>query len=406
MWPRWSRDLRAASRAVRRGAAAPPLPMNPGFVLTAALSLALAWTAAAPAAARERGATAARAGLDVVSSEGETTRVVREVTITRDGIRVESGDRVVVHSDRDRPQVTIRIDGEDTTRHIVITDRHRSGEVVNMFQNVDIPPDRVVNGEVVAIFGNVRVRGTVEGDVVAVMGSVDLGDSARIGGDVVAVGGMVHAPASAEIQGESVSIPLFGQPRWAPWLPLAAGLISLGLFVILGAVVALLFPERLGRVAAMGSRRTFLSLVVGAATFPLLPILVVLLVITVIGIPVALLLLLLYPVAALVGYLAACALIGARFRGRPVTEPPLLPSVLVGVAFVGIFFLAAGALTSLPGGGVTHLIGLILLGVGTIIGSVSVLLGLGALFLSRLGEPERGARDAAGTGSAGVPPMA
>jgi len=76
---------------------------------------------------------------------------------------------------------------------------------------------------VVAIFGNVRVLGAVEGDVVAVMGSVDLGDSARVGGDVVAIGGMVHAPPTAEIQGESVSIPFLGQPRWASWLPMAAG---------------------------------------------------------------------------------------------------------------------------------------------------------------------------------------
>ena len=400
MWARWSPDPPAAARAAQLRDPAPVFWMSLGLALTALLSLALAW-AAAPAGAEERRARTTRARIDVVSTEGDTVPIVREVTITRDGIRVQSGDRVVVREGRDRPKVMIHIDGEDTTQHIVIEDRHRSGEIVNMFQNVDVPPDRVVNGEVVALFGNVRVRGVVEGDVVAVMGSVELGDSARIGGDVVAIGGLVQAPPTAEIQGESVSIPFLGQPRWAPWLPLAAGAISLGLFVILGAIVAVLFPERIARVAATASRRTFLSLVLGAATFPLLPILVVLLVITVIGIPVAVLLLFLYPVAALVGYIAACALIGARFRGRPVTEPPLLPSVLLGVAFVGLFFLVAGALTSLPGGGVPHLIGLVLLGVGTVIGSVSVLLGLGALFLSRLGEPERGAAAvAAGTGAA------
>ncbi len=403
MWVRWSPDPPAAARATLRRDLTPLFWMSLGLALTAALSLVLAWAAAAPARADERRAASGRARLDVVSAAGDTIPIVREVTITRDGIRVQSGDQVVVRGGRNQPKVTIRIDGEDTTRHIVIEDRHRSGEIVNMFQNVDVPPGRVVNGEVVAVFGNVRVRGAVEGDVVAVMGSVDLGDSARVGGDVVAVGGMVHASPSAEIQGESVSIPFLGHPRWAPWLPLAAGAISLVLFLVLGAIVAVLFPERLGRVAATVSRRTFLSLLLGAATFPVLPILVVLLVITVIGIPVALLLLFLYPVAALVGYIAACALIGARFRGRPVTEPPLLPSVLLGVAFVGVFFLAAGALTSLPGGGLAHVIGLVLLGIGTVIGSVSVLLGLGALFLSRLGEAERGAPAAGGMTGAGGP---
>jgi hypothetical protein len=48
-------------------------------------------------------------------------------------------------------------------------------------------------------------------------------------------------------------------------------------------------------------------------------------------------------------------------------------------------------------------IGLVLLGIGTVIGSVSVLLGLGALFLSRLGEAERGAPAAGGMTGAGGP---
>lgn len=404
MWARWSPDPPAVARATLRRDPAPLFWLSLGLALTVLLSLALAG-AAVPADAAERHVKTTRARIDVVSTEGDTVPIVREVSISRDGIRIQSGDRVVVREDRDHPRVTIHIDGADTTRRIVIDDRHRSGEVVNMFQNVDVPRDRVVNGEVVAIFGNVRVRGAVEGDVVAVMGSVELDDSARVGGDVVAVGGLVRAAPSAEVQGESVSIPIFGHPRWAPWLPLAAGLISLALFLVLGAIVAALFPERVARVAMTASRRTFLSLVLGAATFPLLPILVVLLVITVIGIPVAILVLFLYPIAALVGYIASCALIGARFRSRPVTEPPLLPSVLVGVAFVGIFFLAAGALTSLPGGGLAHLVGLILLGVGTVIGSVSVLLGLGALFLSRLGEAER-IQQMAGTGAPGGYPPA
>jgi hypothetical protein len=180
---------------------------------------------------------------------------------------------------------------------------------------------------------------------------------------------------------------------------------SLVLFLGLGALVAVLFPERLGRVSATVSRRTLLSLVLGVLSLPLLPILAVLLCITVIGIPVAVLLLLLYPVAAFVGYVASSALIGARLRGRGVTEQPIWPSTLLGILFVGLFFLLAGVLSTVQmDGGVLRVMGFVLMGVGLVIGSVSVLLGLGALFLSRLGEPERLAPGTGGMGNVGGAP--
>jgi hypothetical protein len=328
-----------------------------------------------------------------VSQKGDTIPIVREVTITREGIRIQRTGEIIERRIRDRVRrrLDITFDSDDSTRHEIIDEGQRSGEIVSFFQNVHVPKGRTVDGEVVAICGNVRIEGRVESDVVAVCGSVDLADSAHVGGDVVAVGGVVRGATSSEVQGETLSLPVCGSPHWAPWLAAVAGGISLVLFLILGAMVALLFPERLGRVAATVSRRTFLSLVVGVLSIPLLPIVFLLLCITVIGIPVALLLLFLYPVAAFVGYVASCALLGARFLGRPVTQPPIWTAALLGLAFVGFFFLASAGFGTAPGHlGVLHVVSWVLLGVGAVIGSVSVLLGLGALFLSRIGEPERG----------------
>ena len=57
-----------------------------------------------------------------------------------------------------------------------------------------------MTGQVVAVFGSVRVNGKVGDQVVAVMGSVLLGPEAVVGGDVVSVGGRVHREGGAEVR--------------------------------------------------------------------------------------------------------------------------------------------------------------------------------------------------------------
>lgn len=89
---------------------------------------------------------------------------------------------------------------EEAAREVVaiignaIVDGSVDGEVVA------IMGDSTVNGdarEVVAVMGNVTVNGHVRGDVVAVMGGVQLGPRARVDGEVVSIGGGVdRAPGS------------------------------------------------------------------------------------------------------------------------------------------------------------------------------------------------------------------
>jgi hypothetical protein len=104
---------------------------------------------------------------------------------------------------------------------------------------------------------------------------------------------------------------------------------------------------------------------------------------------VALLLVLLFPVGVFVGYVASCALMGARIARQDVASTPVWRTVVLGLVFVGLFFVIGGILTNLTSGGFLRVLGFSFMGLGLLIGSVSALLGLGALFLSRLGEPER-----------------
>ncbi len=90
--------------------------------------------------------------------------------------------------------------GGEAAREVVaiigntIVDGSVDGEVVA------IMGDSTLNGdarEVVAVMGNVTVNGHVRGDVVAVMGGVQLGPRARVDGEVVSIGGGVdRAPGS------------------------------------------------------------------------------------------------------------------------------------------------------------------------------------------------------------------
>jgi len=324
---------------------------------------------------------------------------VTGVTINGEGIRIQGGTHTI-HVPRD-PNVDINIDLDDSTLRSRGYGRHGSGDIVQMFQDVRVPKEMVVDGDVVSIFGSVTVDGRVAGQVVAVFGNVWAGDSSHIGGDVVTVGGTLHASPTAEIGGQSVSAPIFGPPRVARWLPGAAMIASVFFFALLGALLALLFPERLVRVANTISRRTFLSFLLGLLAFPALPVLLVVLCITVVGIPVAVLLLVLFPVAMFVGYVASCALMGARLSGGDITRFPVWRSAILGLVFVGIFFVLGGILTNISGGGFVRVLGFSFMALGLLIGSISSLLGLGALVLSRLGEPERGITP---TGAPAPPP--
>src|SRR5262249_18522581 len=61
--------------------------------------------------------------------------------------------------------------------------------IVRLGTDIEIDSTEVVDDAVVALFGNITVRGRVGGDVVAVLGSVRLEPGSVVDGDAVAIGG-------------------------------------------------------------------------------------------------------------------------------------------------------------------------------------------------------------------------
>ncbi|HEX9972642.1 MAG TPA: DUF5686 family protein [bacterium] len=89
-------------------------------------------------------------------------------------------------------------------------DREKNTDIVRFLGNVVIEPDEFIRGDVVTLRGTVKVQGEVDGDVVAVFGSVELDSTAFVEGDVVSVGGKIYRDKGAVVKGDLVQTTITG----------------------------------------------------------------------------------------------------------------------------------------------------------------------------------------------------
>ena len=108
--------------------------------------------------------------------------------------------------------------------------------------------------------------------------------------------------------------------------------------------------------------------------------LALLLLVTVIGIPLALLLPLLYALAAFVGYVASAYLLGCKLLRLPLdAKGPMFAPIAAGTGFVTLFYLLGVPLIAFEGG--FRMFGFTLLALWIVVGKVCWMLGFGALLL-------------------------
>jgi hypothetical protein len=293
--------------------------------------------------------------------------------------------------------VTVETEAGEDTADVHIRVRHPAGgmivvdegvgDMVRVFDDAYVGPDEHVEGDVVAVFGSVEVHGKVDGNVVSVMGSVVLGPQAEVGQDLVSVGGAIERADSAVVQGQTVSVgfmPMFGMPA----LPMMITFVFAGWLVaiFMGWLFSTLLPTRFMRVAATASRRAGASFLVGLISMPAAMVAMVLLLVTVIGIPLALLLPLIHGLIAFGGQLAAIYLLGLRITGRRFGSHPILP-IVAGATLVAGFFVVSAMLFTVPG--LARPAGLFFSLLGTLLLAGLTAIGCGAFILSRLGSQPR-----------------
>jgi len=281
------------------------------------------------------------------------------------------------------------------------------GDLVSMGGAVDV--SGVVKGDVVSMGGPVAVSGRVAGDISNIGGKVELSGSGQVDGDISALGGTVIKSEKAIHKGEThnfnvralrSALPrVLRAIRYAegsdghgpePGLlgGLIGGLIGAGLVVLFsmlatGIILLLLapvfFPKNVETAAAAIAGDIWRMAGVGALMLiGFIPGLL-LMIVSVLGIPLAPFALMLYAAAAVLGLSAFSVVLQHRFfEGIQKAGPVgLVGKVAAGYAIMtGLLFF--GKLLPLIGG-ILFLIGFILMAFGAMIG-------LGAVWMTRMGS--------------------
>jgi hypothetical protein len=214
------------------------------------------------------------------------------------------------------------------------TSDHEEDAIVVVSGDVDVPQGKTANG-VFVISGDVRIAGRVDGDVVLVSGDAVI--NGRIDGDLITIGGQARLLPRAFVEGDV---------RYGDERPIVAGravvrgdvtkkngLDSLDLFPFLGALIfligtfvstavfgallLLIAPRAADAIEARSHERIGPMIAIGIAIAIALPVAAVAAGATIVGLPLAFVILLaLLPLGA-VAYCASAWVLGRRMVKAP-----------------------------------------------------------------------------------------
>ncbi len=207
------------------------------------------------------------------------------------------------------------------------------GEDINQGQYLSM-------NDLLAINGDVNVKGQVANDVVAVLGDVHLFPTARVGGDVIVIGGKLTKDEGAVVSGDTVQRGLEGAFAMSeiPSVPTGSvnmltvnALMFLGLLG-LGILFAALMTRQVGTISSYIEKSWWKSLLWGILGGLLIMPIAGILAVTIIGIPLILVEAVLISLALALGLVAVSQLIGKKVT-RALRRPgqPMMLEVVVGI---------------------------------------------------------------------------
>ena len=295
--------------------------------------------------------------------------------------------------------------------HVRKGERVREVSVVGASARIDGAVDRDV-----VVFGeDIDINGTVGGDVTAVFGDVRLGPDAVVEGNASSIGGEVTSKRGATVEGEISDMPFGGNldlddvfdtaSEALPWaerrsrplrriLALGWAVLQFGFLFLLCALVVLLVPRQVDRVARLIREETIWSTILGLgaeiAFLPVFVMVILILTITLIGIfllPVLLPFLVLgFVLAAFFGFVAFALTLGRLFSER-------LSQVQGGsvwLLFWGLVLLSSpalfGQLLDVFGFGPFFFVSVLFKAIGAVFVFVAFTVGLGAVLLALVGR--------------------
>jgi hypothetical protein len=371
---------------------------------------------------------AAPAGVIFVSPSADTARAERPakpekpkspvkpvtITITDDGINVDGKGTMKIEVDAEKldelstkinRDLLEKLEGLPESLEAFLGDEYdakrfyhiKGSDVVRFGSDVVIDMNELVNGNVVAIASDIRVEGKVTGDVMAVLGSVELGSDAIVNGEVVSIFGSIEREDGSVIRGETAVIG--GSYRRHGGITLPFTVFGGGLFGGVGKVLSLIIgillmlillffiPRRMRCAADYTTASLLKSFGLGLLLFfggiILVVILAIILAITIVGIPVAVLLVFSFAALLFIGYLVSALALGSFVTRRcGVESDSLYLQAIVGLFLLSILGIVAAFMTMSPIFGPARVM---IRAIGGIIQFVAVVAGAGAFILSRAG---------------------
>lgn len=223
-----------------------------------------------------------------------------------------------------------------------------------------------VDGDVNVAGGRVNLNGPISGDATVRAGELIVGPDARIAGRLryQAKEGATIDPA-ARIGGPVEVLSENWSHGWMGYRVGSPGTGWLGVLIV-GIILILAWPKLGGQVLAQWRERTGAALGWGALGLFATPVVMVLCAITIIGLPLAVVLLLAYLLALLVGYVSGLVALGQWALAR--FAPTHAAAVAWQILALALAVVVIGILRRIPG-------------VGVLVWPIVVMIGLGALFL-------------------------
>jgi|GEM_PF-1648483 hypothetical protein len=226
-------------------------------------------------------------------------------------------------------------------------------QITRWGENIIVDRDTRVNSDIQVVRANVTVKGVVNGDVTTVGGDIYVTSTGVINGNAVAVGGKIKKDEGARITGAimQLKLPLMNVNRGSSSYRLALGILLL--IVLLGLLFAWLMvalvPVPMNRIAQELSKKPFKSFLFGYIFYIGLPIAWLLLLITILGIPIALLVIpLAFPLVVVQAYASINIAVGQRLFKKTNTLQAFMFGGLVTTAIPLLIMIIGYALNSLP----------------------------------------------------------
>jgi hypothetical protein len=227
---------------------------------------------------------------------------------------------------------------------------HDGGET-SVFQNVYVPANKVIDGDLNVIFGDATVAGVVRGDCNTVFGRCTIVDNGQVNGTINGVTNEGVRSIVPWAVGKEYGIGALAEQDHRLLVKLAASLVVVLVFLI--------FPLRMRVALDRVERHPALSAITGAiAAVAIVPI-AIMLILSIIGIPLVIL-----EIAALfagvwIGTGAIALLVGRRLC--ELVMPTATPSPLTALV-LGLVVVSAAEIVPVVGWAVTALVWLVGLG--------------------------------------------